>query len=252
MRVLAAHLERQALVHAAARLADDAAGLGRAGERDDWNRRDGSRSPRRRLRPRPCTSWITSGGKAGLEQDLDEHVSGVRHVFGGLEDARVSAEQRREHLPRRNRHREVERRDDARRRRSAGGSSSPTCCAARSARCGRTGGGLHSPRSTRCRCLPARRRASRRAACPSRASSRSAISSFRLVMRSPTRRSTSPRAGAGVRRQISNPRCAPTRPPCSTSAAPDSGKRPIASSRVGRVRDSRNIRRRPAAPSRRR
>ncbi len=25
--------------------------------------------------PRPCTSWITSGGKPGLEQDLDQQVT---------------------------------------------------------------------------------------------------------------------------------------------------------------------------------
>ena len=31
------------------------------------------------------------GRQPGLEQDLDEHVPGVRHVLGGLEDARVSA-----------------------------------------------------------------------------------------------------------------------------------------------------------------
>ena len=53
------------------------------------------------------------GRQSRLEQDLDEHVPGVRHVFGRLEDARVSAEQRRKHLPGRNRHRKVERRDDA-------------------------------------------------------------------------------------------------------------------------------------------
>ena len=101
------------------------------------------------------------GRQSRLEHDLDEHVPGVRNVFGRLEDARVSAEQRREHLPRRNGHRKVERRDDAARRRSDDGSSSPTCCASRSARCGRTGGVLPSRRSTRCRCLPERRRASR-------------------------------------------------------------------------------------------
>ena len=56
-----------------------------------------------------------------------------------------------------------------------------------------------SPRSTRCRSPPARRRASRRAACPSRASSGPRSPPCAATIRSPTRRSTSPRAGAGVR-----------------------------------------------------
>src|SRR5438309_1310571 len=59
---------------------------------------------------------------------------------------------------------------------------------------------------------------------------RSAISSLRLLMRSPIRRITSPRAGAGVARQISNPRRADSTAR-STSAAPESGNRPIVSDR---------------------
>ena len=75
-----------------------------------------------------------------------------------------------------------------------------------SAPCGRRAGAPRWRRSRRCRCPPARRRASRRAPCPSRASCASAISSLRAARRSPTRRSTSPRAGAGVRDQSSKPR----------------------------------------------
>ena len=54
-------------------------------------------------------------------------------------------------------------------------------------------------------------------------------------MMSPMRRSTSPRAGAGVARQTSNPRRADSTA-LSTSAAPDSGKRPIDVRDVGRIR----------------
>ena len=50
--------------------------------------------------------------QARLEQNLDEHGRRVRHVLRRLEHARVSADQRREHLPRRDRQRKIERRDD--------------------------------------------------------------------------------------------------------------------------------------------
>ena len=48
-----------------------------------------------------------------LEQDLDEEMRRVGDVLGGLEDHRVSAQQRRKHLPGRNRERKIERRDEA-------------------------------------------------------------------------------------------------------------------------------------------
>src|SRR5688572_14840115 len=57
---------------------------------------------------------------------------------------------------------------------------------------------------------------------------RSAISSFRSVMMSPTRRSTSPRAGAGVRFHRSKPRLAEVTAR-STSSRPERGKRPMTS-----------------------
>src|SRR5688500_4486339 len=56
----------------------------------------------------------------------------------------------------------------------------------------------------------------------------SAISSFRCVIRSPTRRRTSPRAGAGVRLQRSKPRRAEATAR-STSSVPEGGKRPTTS-----------------------
>src|ERR1051325_2494532 len=57
---------------------------------------------------------------------------------------------------------------------------------------------------------------------------RSAISSFRRVRMSPTRRSTSPRAGAGVLLHSSKPHLA-DRTASATSASPDSGNRPMMS-----------------------
>jgi hypothetical protein len=57
---------------------------------------------------------------------------------------------------------------------------------------------------------------------------RSAISSFRFTMMSPTRRSTSPRAGAGVLRHVSKPRFAEATAR-TTSSRPDFGKRPTTS-----------------------
>ena len=54
------------------------------------------------------------GRQSGLEQNLDEHVTGHRHVFGGLEHARVSAHERGKHLPRGDRERKIERCDDPR------------------------------------------------------------------------------------------------------------------------------------------
>src|ERR1035437_6476745 len=56
----------------------------------------------------------------------------------------------------------------------------------------------------------------------------SASSSLRAIRMSPARRSTSPRAGPGVRRQISKPRIAEATA-ASTSACPESGKWPITS-----------------------
>ena len=73
MRVLAAHLERQPLVHAAARLADDAPRLRRSGERDDRNER--MVHDRRARRFAVAVHELDHlGRQPGLEQDLDEHV----------------------------------------------------------------------------------------------------------------------------------------------------------------------------------
>ena len=167
-----------------------------------------------------------------LEQDLHEHVPRVRHIFGRLEDHRVSAEERREDLPRRDRQREVERRDDARPRRWAGGSSSPTCCAARSAPCGRTAGALRWRRSTPCRSPPARRPASRRAASPSRASSgRRSLPCARPAGR--------PRGAA--RRRARAPACAARARNPSSQTSPRARRRPHHPS--GRARSRRACRR---------
>src|SRR6185437_12244826 len=50
------------------------------------------------------------GRQARLEQQLHQHGYRVRDIFRGLDDHRVSAQQRGEHLPRGDRHGEVERR----------------------------------------------------------------------------------------------------------------------------------------------
>ena len=112
-RVLAAHLEGQALVHASAGFADDASGLRGSGEghhRDvrvlDDGRTDVLPDAVQQLddfRRQPC-----------LEHDLHEHVPRVRDILARLEDARVSAHERRKHLPGRDGERKVERCDDAR------------------------------------------------------------------------------------------------------------------------------------------
>ena len=67
-----------------------------------------------------------AGRHAGLAQDLDEveRPSAACHA-GRLEDDGIAGDERRQDLPRRDRHREVPRRDDAGRRRSA---CAPTCC----------------------------------------------------------------------------------------------------------------------------
>jgi len=53
------------------------------------------------------------GRQAGLKQDLHQEVRGVGYVLGRLEDHRIPAQQRGEHLPRRDREREIERRDES-------------------------------------------------------------------------------------------------------------------------------------------
>ena len=112
LRVLPTHLEREPLVQPSAHLADPGARRRGAGERDHGHVRvldDG----RPRLLPGAVHQVHDLGGAARLEQDLDEERAGVRHVLGGLEDDAVPARERGKDLPRRNRHREVERRDHA-------------------------------------------------------------------------------------------------------------------------------------------
>ena len=50
--------------------------------------------------------------KSGFEQHFDEQMRGVRHVFGGLENHRISAQQCRKHLPSGDSERKIERRDE--------------------------------------------------------------------------------------------------------------------------------------------
>ena len=85
----------------------------RSGERDHLHVRVlDQRLPR--LATEPVNQLEHLGRQSRLEQQLDQELRGVGHVLRGLPDDRVSTEQRREDLPRRDGEREVEWRDDAR------------------------------------------------------------------------------------------------------------------------------------------
>src|SRR5438876_4482951 len=110
LRVLASHLKRKSLVEPPAGLTNDAPSFGRAGEGNERNVRvlDHRCSD---LFPPAVHELDHFGRERGFEQDLNQYRSRVRNIFRRLEDDGVSANQRREHLPGRNRHREVERTD---------------------------------------------------------------------------------------------------------------------------------------------
>ena len=111
--VLAAHLERQALVHPATGRADDRSGFRGPGERDD---RDVGMidhgAPHHRALPVHQLDHL--GRQPRLEQDLHQQVTRMRHILGRLEDDGVPALVCGKHLPGRDRHREIERGDDPR------------------------------------------------------------------------------------------------------------------------------------------
>ena len=96
--VLAAHLQREPLVHPAAGLADDRAGLGRPGKGDDRDLRMLDQRLPHRLAP-AVDQLDHLGRESRLEQDLHQQMHRVRHVLRRLDDHRVPAEQRGEHLP---------------------------------------------------------------------------------------------------------------------------------------------------------
>ena len=90
-RVLAAHLERQALVHPAAGLADEPpVSVDPVNETTGTSRMLDDR--RADVLAEAVHELDHLGRQPRLEHDLDEHVPGVRHVLGRLEDARVSAD----------------------------------------------------------------------------------------------------------------------------------------------------------------
>ena len=62
--------------------------------------------------PPPVTRLTTPRGTPGLFENLDEVQRRQRRQRRRLEDDRVAADERRDDLPRRNRHREIPRRDD--------------------------------------------------------------------------------------------------------------------------------------------
>ncbi len=112
-RVLPTHFERETLVHLAAGRANGRARLRRSRKRDhrDVGVFDERAADDRAL---PVHQLHHLGRQSRFEQHLDQQMRRVRHIFGGLEDHGVSAQQRRKHFPGGNREREVERRDQPR------------------------------------------------------------------------------------------------------------------------------------------
>src|SRR5712692_1522520 len=106
-RVLAAHFERQALVELAAGGSDHRARLGRAGERNDRDVRVLNDRPSHN-RPLAVHQLERLWRQPRFHQDFHQQMGRVRHVLGGLEDHGVPAGERGKHLPRRDRHREIE------------------------------------------------------------------------------------------------------------------------------------------------
>jgi hypothetical protein len=105
--MFASHLQGAALVHAPAGLADLAADLGGAREGDP--RDIGMIDHHLTGGPAGSVDELQAAGRhARLKQGLDKQVGRVRNDGRRLEHDGVSAQQRREDLPARNRHREVE------------------------------------------------------------------------------------------------------------------------------------------------
>ena len=210
------------------------AGLGGAGEGDDRHLRDARPAPCPTVSPRPCTSWMTSGGSPASSRISTSRCTVCGTSSDGLMITAFPHSERREHLPGRDREREVERRDEPDDADRPAVAHRPLASAARTAPCGRRAGGPRWPRSRRCRCPPARRRGSRRAPCPSRGSSR---------RRSPPCARPAGRRPGGARRRAPAPASAtrarsrawPSGPPRRRRAASESGKRPIRSRGVRRV-----------------
>ena len=175
---------------------------------------------------------------AGLLEHLDEVQRRQRRLRRRLEDDGVAADQRRDDLPRRDRHREIPRRDDRARRRAAGAPTSRTCCAARTARSGRT---CRRP-------SPAMKKVMSIASCTSpRVSFRTlpisrvmsrANCSLRSAMSCAARNSISARSRRRHQPPAARRRARPRRSPRSTSAAVDFWNTPIRSSVLAGLRFS--------------
>ena len=109
-RVLAAHLQVQALERRRAGLRDPPADLGRARVRDDLH--VGVLDERiAHLAARAHDDVEDARREAGLLEHARQRHDRGRGVRGRLDDDRVAGDQRRHRLPRRDRHREVPRRD---------------------------------------------------------------------------------------------------------------------------------------------
>ena len=93
-------------------LRHDAADVGRAGERHDAHAPSLTSSALPTSSPPPVTRLTTPRRNAGLLEDLDEVERRERRQRRRLEDDGVAADERRDDLPRRDRHREIPRRDD--------------------------------------------------------------------------------------------------------------------------------------------
>jgi hypothetical protein len=110
--VLAAHLEREPLVHAAAHLADGGAHAGGAGEGDHRDVRVLHHGVPD-LAPAPVHQLTASGCTPASTRISTSSVAVWGTSWAGLNTTEFPADERREDLPRGDGHGEVERRDDA-------------------------------------------------------------------------------------------------------------------------------------------
>ena len=142
VRALAAQLERDALDRRRRARRDRAPDLGRAGE-GDLGHVGVVDEPLAALAARAGDDLDDALGQPGLERELGEAQRGQRRQLGRLEHHRVAGRQRRAHLPRGDRQREVPRHDQPdhaerlahgeRRRRRPPGSCRPAGARARAA-----------------------------------------------------------------------------------------------------------------------
>ena len=140
-------------------------------------------------------------GHAAGDEQLGQRVAEGGGVLRRLPHHGVAAEQRRDEVPGRHRHREVAGRDDAGDPDRDAEGEQLLVAHLRRARSGRRAGGPRRGRSRRCRRSPAPRRGPRRAACRPRGRPGAARASALASTSRPTCAMTRPRTGAGVAAQ---------------------------------------------------